>query len=158
MELEKANTRCSTQLEDGPHCGSPGSAPSRSLQSLLYGLGRAIDDQQVGASRSLRLTQSLLPMAQGIDAEAEPPRELLLCHTELRPDGLHVDGLGDMDAIRLGIRLALCIGHGLFEAMPDAVRHLAHLFLLLNASTRIPVRRLKSLRSCWLRSAHWFLA
>src|SRR5680860_1846783 len=98
-------------------------------------------------------------MAQGIDAEAEPPRELLLCHSELRPDGLHVDGLGDMDAIRPGIRLALGIGHGLFEAPPDAVRHLAHLIcLLLNASTRIPVRRLKSLRSCWLRSARWFLA
>src|SRR6516225_1788593 len=92
-------------------------------------------------------------MAQRVDAEPEPARELLLCHGELRPDRLHVDGLGDMDAIRLGVGLALGMGHRLLKAPPDPVRHLAHVFLLLNASTSMAVRRLKSLRSCWLRSA-----
>jgi len=51
-------------------------------------------------------------MAQRIDAEAEPPRELFLCHAKLNPDRFHVR---DMYAIHLRVGLSLCVGHRLFE-------------------------------------------
>ena len=58
---------------------------------LADGLGVAVDDQEIGAGRSLRHAAALLPMAQRIDAEPELPGELFMGQLELGPDRLDLD-------------------------------------------------------------------
>src|SRR6266568_5150799 len=128
------------------------------LQSLLDCLGRAFNDEKIGPCRPLRLARTLFPMAQCVDAEPEPARELFLRHVQARPDRLYVDLRGHMDAIGALVRLPLGIGHRFPKATSDTVGNLAHGFFLLNLPTSNAVSCRKSLRSCWPKSARSFLA
>src|SRR6266702_1367410 len=111
-------------------------SPSNGLQGFLDGL---------------RPARTLFPMAQRVDAEPEPARELFLRHVQTCPDRLHVDLRRDVDAIVALVRLSLGIGHRFPKATPDTVGNLAHGFLLLNLATSNVVSCRKSLRSCWLK-------
>src|SRR5690242_3806304 len=81
--------------------GAPSSAPAlagtvrcgalRHSQRLFHCLWRAIDHDQVGARRSLRLPDALFPIADVLDAEPVAQRERLLAQLELPPDAPHVN-------------------------------------------------------------------
>ena len=81
----------------------------------MNGLGIAIDHEEIGARRPFRDSAALLPMAQRIDAEPEPPGELFLGHVVLGADRPHVDIGRDVNAVaavegQLDVRIAAVSG------------------------------------------------
>ena len=57
-------------------------------------------------ARPLRKARALLPAPQRVDAESEPPCELILRRAKTRPGRLYVDTLGHVNAILVLVSLA----------------------------------------------------
>jgi len=94
-------------------------------QGFLDCLGRTFDDEKLSSCRPLRLSRTLFPMAQRVDAEPEPARELFLRHVQTCPDRLHVDLSRHMDAIGAVLRSI----SGTFLVVNFLVRFDGHAFV-----------------------------
>ena len=95
-------------------------------QSLLNGLGFAVDHPQIGARRPVGNASTLLPVAQRVDVEVEAIGKLSLRHSQTAADRLYVDLGRNVDDVRAFLGCSLGEGKRLFKATEDALANLAH--------------------------------
>ena len=73
----------------------------RDSERSLNGPRRTINDEQERPDRPFRFALPLLPVPQRVDAESETSGELPAVPSQLRPNRLHVDVLGHVNAVAL---------------------------------------------------------